>query len=212
MKRRPDITRECIIGAATQCFLRKGVSKASLADVAVLATVTRGAIYHYFAGKDELFDAVVRQVPWPLFAIAEPDDRDSLENPLDYLERSLIELMRRILSQPADRAIAEILLFKLELTNENPSLLRRMQEAQRECVRRIATLLSLAVRRDHLPAEFAVQQASSFIHASIVGVITQELFLGRQRGPFDFLKPSAAALVAAIKGDDKYRYAPPPRS
>jgi hypothetical protein len=120
--------------------------------------------------------------------------------------------MRRILSQPADRAIAEILLFKLELTNENPSLLRRMQEAQRECVRRIATLLSLAVRRDHLPAEFAVQQASSFIHASIVGVITQELFLGRQRGPFDFLKPSAAALVAAIKGGDKYRYAPPPRS
>jgi len=125
---------------------------------------------------------------------------DSTESGSGLPERSLVKLMWRILSQPAHRNIADILLFKLELTSDNPRLLRCMQEAHRECVCRITTLLSLAVHRRHLPAEFAVRQASLFIHASILGVIGQELFIGRQRDSCDFFEPFAKALVASIMG------------
>ncbi len=149
--------------------------------------------------------------PWPLFAIVEPVETDIPGDPLDYLERSLLELMRRILSQPAHRDIADILLCKLELNSDNPRLLRCMQEAHQECVRRIATLLSLAVHRRHLPAEFAVQQTSLFIHASIIGVIAEELLFGRQCDSFDFLEPFAATLVASIKRGHGHCHAPPAR-
>jgi TetR/AcrR family acrAB operon transcriptional repressor len=50
-------TREQVLDAAELVFRERGVGHASLAEVADAAGVTRGAIYHHFASKAELFEA-----------------------------------------------------------------------------------------------------------------------------------------------------------
>jgi len=53
-----DETRMRVIEAACKCFSERGYGKTSNQDIARLAGVTTGALYHYFPSKAELFAAV----------------------------------------------------------------------------------------------------------------------------------------------------------
>ena len=51
-------TRSRILDAAEEVFFTRGLAQSSLADVAVAADVTRGAIYWHFKNKSDLFEAM----------------------------------------------------------------------------------------------------------------------------------------------------------
>jgi AcrR family transcriptional regulator len=55
-------TREQLIEVATHLFAENGYEDTSVEDVLAAAGVSRGALYHHFAGKDALFEAVVDSV------------------------------------------------------------------------------------------------------------------------------------------------------
>jgi AcrR family transcriptional regulator len=55
-------TRTNLIAVARRLFASKGHAGVSTAEICDLAAVTRGALYHHFPGKDELFRAVCEQV------------------------------------------------------------------------------------------------------------------------------------------------------
>ena len=50
-----------ILSAALDCFAERGFAATRLEDVAARAGVTKGTLYLYFPGKEELFKALVRQ-------------------------------------------------------------------------------------------------------------------------------------------------------
>ena len=54
--------RDEIVGAALRCFAAKGYQRTSMADVIEESGLSAGAIYGYFAGKQELFAAVAGRV------------------------------------------------------------------------------------------------------------------------------------------------------
>ncbi|MCV7329706.1 TetR/AcrR family transcriptional regulator [Mycobacterium cookii] len=55
-------TREALIAAARPLFAAQGFAQAALETIVRAAGVTRGALYHHFADKTELFAAVFEQV------------------------------------------------------------------------------------------------------------------------------------------------------
>jgi AcrR family transcriptional regulator len=55
-------TRDALIAAARPLFAAQGFSDAALETIVRAAGVTRGALYHHFADKTELFAAVFEQV------------------------------------------------------------------------------------------------------------------------------------------------------
>jgi AcrR family transcriptional regulator len=55
-------TRAALVGAARELFGARGFADTSLEDVVGKAGVTKGALYHHFSGKEELFAAVYEQV------------------------------------------------------------------------------------------------------------------------------------------------------
>lgn len=55
-------TREALIAAARLLFAAHGFADAALETIVRAAGVTRGALYHHFADKTELFAAVFEQV------------------------------------------------------------------------------------------------------------------------------------------------------
>lgn len=64
--RQPDVTRRKILDAAFAEFFRNGFQGGSLARIVAGAGVTKGALFHHFAGKQELGYAVVDEVIEPL--------------------------------------------------------------------------------------------------------------------------------------------------
>lgn len=59
--RRKDARPEEIAAAALDLFVEHGYAGTRLEDVAARAGVSKGTLYLYFAGKEELFKAVVRE-------------------------------------------------------------------------------------------------------------------------------------------------------
>ncbi|HVE99187.1 MAG TPA: helix-turn-helix domain-containing protein [Mycobacteriales bacterium] len=57
-----ELTRAALLTAATEIFTEKGYAETSTEEIVQRARVTRGALYHHFAGKDALFLAVVERL------------------------------------------------------------------------------------------------------------------------------------------------------
>ena len=57
-----EMTRKALLDAARTQFGERGYGATSLDEVAQAAKVTKGALYHHFGGKQELFAAVYEQV------------------------------------------------------------------------------------------------------------------------------------------------------
>jgi AcrR family transcriptional regulator len=65
MDRRADrgrATRQRLITVATELFAHRGYEATSLEAILERAGASRGSLYHHFAGKDRLFEAVVEAV------------------------------------------------------------------------------------------------------------------------------------------------------
>lgn len=58
-RERSDATRSALIEAARRLFVEKSYAETSTPDVVAAAGLTRGALYHHFADKKALFQAVV---------------------------------------------------------------------------------------------------------------------------------------------------------
>jgi AcrR family transcriptional regulator len=67
---RTEATTTALVGAARELFARDGYDATSLDAVAARANMTKGAVYHHFNGKRQLFEAVftreVEQLATPL--------------------------------------------------------------------------------------------------------------------------------------------------
>lgn len=66
-QRRKEARPDEILAAALEEFAEKGYAASRLDDVARRAGVAKGTIYLYYAGKEDLFEAVVRRAVSPEF-------------------------------------------------------------------------------------------------------------------------------------------------
>jgi AcrR family transcriptional regulator len=99
-----EATRRAVLAAARSSFGRKGYAQTSVDEIAAAARVTKGAVYHHFAGKKALFRAVYAELEAETQARAvgagDPDEPpiDQLVAKMNaYLDTALDEEIRRII-------------------------------------------------------------------------------------------------------------------
>jgi TetR/AcrR family transcriptional regulator, acrAB operon repressor len=111
-------TRETLLEAALEVFSAKGYTASTLEDIAKAAGVTRGALYHHFSGKAELYTTLVTQ------AASQPGQivQQTLAEGGTFLEimhTVFVRQIRAVEQNPRYRATAQLAMFKLE---PNPEL------------------------------------------------------------------------------------------
>jgi AcrR family transcriptional regulator len=101
--RQAEATRNLLIEVARQSFTDHGYAATSIDDVIKQAGVARGALYHHFAGKEALFQAVYEQVEGEVVArvleaaASQPTPWDSVRAGLSaFLDACLEPAFRRI--------------------------------------------------------------------------------------------------------------------
>ncbi len=107
-----DATRAALVIAARQLFGETGYADTSTDEIVTRAGVTKGALYHHFDGKEDLFKAVFEQVQREVSdkAVAEflgPDSWDALLKGCSlWVDAHLDPSVRRIVLQDARAVLA----------------------------------------------------------------------------------------------------------
>lgn len=158
--------------AAAAAFAQEGFNRPSLARIASTAGVTRGAVYVHFRGKRDLFNAVGDLMDWPLLSEQKLPTAAGEERPLVELRRTVQALMGDIQENAAKRCVLDIVLHKIEWTEENAELLDRLNRTNDGVARQIGRLLSDAVRRGDLCLPISTEEASVTLQAALLGVVS----------------------------------------
>jgi AcrR family transcriptional regulator len=132
---RKQTTVTALLGAARELLVRDGYAATSLDEVVARAGLTKGALYHHFAGKQALFRAVYEQELRRMLAMIE--DRasnrrsqkrawDSLQGACEaFLDASLDPAIQRITLLDAPTALG----WETMRAIENDTSLRLLKQA-----------------------------------------------------------------------------------
>lgn len=101
-----DATRTALSAAARQLFTERGYAATSTTEIVERAGVTRGALYHHFAAKDELFRAVFEQLEGEVTRRVAEEALTSAD-PLEQLRRGT----RAYLDACIDPAVQRVVLL-----------------------------------------------------------------------------------------------------
>lgn len=196
-----EATREQILDAALQVFQAEGVSRATLAEVAKAAGVTRGAIYWHFQNKIDLFNSMLERVRLPLDELSRASENEDEPDPLGRLSELLVRVLTQIAEQPNVRRTMDILRYKCEYTGDLLALHAQMQCLSEDCDQRLTRALGNAVSRGQMPADLDCAQAAFSLHAYILGVENSWLL----RPDFDLAARAPMLVESAL---DMLRHSP----
>jgi TetR/AcrR family transcriptional regulator, transcriptional repressor for nem operon len=90
----PDNTRRKILRAAFEEFYKNGFQGGSLNHIVVTAGITKGALFHHFAGKHELGYAVVDEIIGAILKQRWLDPLAKSANPIADLKRAFRQFIK----------------------------------------------------------------------------------------------------------------------
>lgn len=190
-------TRNGLIDAAEVVFKEKGVSRASLGDIAQAAGATRGAIYWHFKDKVDLFAAMMERVTLPLEQGYGEFECSTCPDPVQRLRAVMALVLHNVHADERTRRVFEIALYKVEYVSEHADLRARHIAAAEGFTRKLAGDLVQAagLQRVNLPIPGA--DAAVGLHALLDGLIRNWILA---EGRFDLPAVGAASIDAYLRG------------
>ena len=144
-KEEAEQTRQDLLDAALTIFSKKGYSATRLEDIANAAGVTRGAIYHHFGSKSDLFLALMEE--------ATTVGNSAIDRAVGE-GGTFVEVLSRILVYTfnlleEDRRFSEVMALQLTTPDVDALAQRRYEEAQ-ELVQSISGFFKVIIDQGEL--------------------------------------------------------------
>lgn len=165
-------TRELLLDCAELAFVRHGVARTTLQDIANAAGLTRGAIYHHFNDKPALIEAMLARIDLPLEHALTAMEAQGDADPMAQLRQFALEPLALLLRDEHARRVFTILLHRMEFAGDTAALLDRQQAALADCHGRCERLFQAAQRAGQLPGHQPPHQAALALVAMISGLLT----------------------------------------
>ncbi|QNM95555.1 TetR family transcriptional regulator [Chitinimonas koreensis] len=176
-KEQAEQTREQLLDAAERVFHDKGVTRATLDDIARDAGMTRGAIYWHFKNKTDVFKAMCDRACLPMQAMLDTLAAEPGDDPLGCLTRDGARILRQVAEDPHLLQVFEIILFKTEFSEVAAEVMAEEAERAASCRRQLATVLRAAQALGQLPAHLDCDLAAFALNSFIIGCIREWLEL-----------------------------------
>jgi len=159
-ERRKEARPQELLAAAIELFVERGFATTRLEDVARRAGVSKGTLYLYYANKEDLFKAVVRQTILPMIDDAEASVAEFDGHSAELLRQIILSWWRRIGSTKAS-GISKLILAEAD---NFPELARFYQEeVMTRRMRMLSNMLERGIRRGEFRALDVPQTAQVLI-------------------------------------------------
>jgi AcrR family transcriptional regulator len=142
-RRRKEARPDEILAAALASFAERGFAATRLEDVAARAGISKGTLYLYFKGKEELFEAVVRATLVPNL-----ERLEALTASFDGPSARLLERLLLTIAGVVDSRVGAIPKLVIAEAGNFPDLARfYLDEVVRRGLRLIGTILRRGIER-----------------------------------------------------------------
>jgi len=191
-------TRNSLLDAAEQVFYDKGVSRASLGDIAQAAGATRGAIYWHFKDKADLFNAMMDRVTLPLECAYGFGGVGVEEGaPLWRLRGAVRAVLRAVTMDERARRVFEIAMYKVEYVQELDAVRDRHVMACEGFRAKLREDVASAAKAQGLALPMSADVAAMGLWALFDGLLQGWML---NRGGFDLLEVGRVTVDAYLKG------------
>jgi TetR/AcrR family acrAB operon transcriptional repressor len=163
-------TRAALLDAAEHLFQKNGVSRTSLADIAQVAGVTRGAIYGHFQDKAALFNAMLDRTTLPLSAPLERIAQHDPE-PLQAWCAHLRHALHQIAHDARTRRVLQIAVQKIEHTDSMAEVIDRHVQLNRTNLDSERRIFERAAAAQGVKLPAPAEQLAHGFHAMISGLV-----------------------------------------
>ena len=159
-ERRKEARPQELLASAIELFVERGFASTRLEDVARRAGVSKGTLYLYYANKEDLFKAVVRQSILPMIGDAEASVAEFEGHSAELLRHVILSWWRRIGATKAS-GISKLILAEAD---NFPELARfYQQEVMTRGIGMISNMLERGIRRGEFRAIDVPQTAQVLI-------------------------------------------------
>jgi TetR/AcrR family transcriptional regulator, acrAB operon repressor len=196
-KQDAQVTRNLILDKAEAEFLRRGVSRSSLQDIAKAAGVTRGAVYWHFRDKADLFNAMLKRVSMPLEQEIIRSGEPGLDDPVAQIRYSFINALRSTVKNPQARRVFEIAINRVEYVEEMEVVRDRRLKGLTERLAQVERGFKLAMRLGRLERRMPARAAAIGLHSLVDGLMQNWLL---DPCAFDLLRVGRQAIDAYLVG------------
>lgn len=190
-KAETEQTKEAIVRAAEDLFIKNGYEKVSLEDIAAEAGVTRGAVHWHFKNKRGLLVEIRSRIEMPLEHLHNLMISDSCTDPLQALSDTLRKSLREFQEDPKLRQLTKIV-FKFEYSGE------REKSGEKSPEQRAREVLTDVLRSAQERSSFSVPWTPESGALAFVGMLSG-LLAEWVRDETDFeLIPDAEELLMSV--------------
>ena len=171
--------RDDILKASLHLFAEKGFHGTSMRDIAREADITEGLIYHYFAGKRDLFRAIIEEHSFlPLLrTLPELAKQLDLRALLIVLARGFFDVLRR------NTELTRLLLQEVQVFPEEKEAF--FADAVGESITELAQILDARMSERARRTTDPEMSARIFFNSLLAYFVEQEILGGKHMLPAD---------------------------
>ena len=181
-KRRAEDRPREICAAALEVFAEKGFAAAKLDDIAARAGVSKGTLYLYFADKEDLFRAVVRETVAPNIEAVRAATQ-AADLPFDQIARMFLDRFAGLASRLPIGAVAKMVIGE---SRNFPELAKVWHDqVASQALALLAGLIEKAQERGEVRAGDPRLHAFSLVGPMLMGVLWRETLEPAGGAPLD---------------------------
>ncbi|WP_435173470.1 TetR/AcrR family transcriptional regulator [Actinacidiphila sp. bgisy145] len=173
-----DARRAEILAAARRCFLRDGFHATSMQDLLVEAGLSAGAVYRYFASKQDMIAAIAEE---NLREVVAEVDKVVNREPAVGIGELLADLFRVIEAKHEENGFAAMALLVWSESLRDPRLAERIRATLTQVTAELARIVRASQETGDLPPDVAAEPLTQVIVATVPGYILQLASLGSGR-------------------------------
>jgi TetR/AcrR family transcriptional repressor of nem operon len=166
-----ETTRQRILSAAFQEFYRYGFQGGSLNRIVEEIGLTKGALFHHFAGKQELGYAVVDEVIWPRFRANWIEPLQQSEDPIEDTKRLLLHMAQK--GGPAGNLVQGCPVNNLaqEMSPLDEEFRQRLEKIYAAWRLVFETALAQGIKVGKVRKDVSPAKVAAFLVAALTGIV-----------------------------------------
>lgn len=169
-------TKNDILQAAIEVFVKNGFVRSTLEQIAREAGVTRGAVYWHFKNKHDIFEALHEALHQPLTSSILEDMKKNCDDSLCQLEKLCVKLLVDLDNDEMRKKILTIFFCKCDYSScDMEDILDKQRKRKLKNIDLFAQYFDRALKNKHLPANIDPKITAISLACYMSGIVSEYL-------------------------------------